>query len=247
MRALLILLGVCIGLVIALPFGLRMSHLRAAVPDWVPGAAASITDDSRLVAGTLAEALPGLPLALQWTLVPGAPCTAKLALTGPTTTMRAQATWPPRGEVVDLSGIRGQIGLGGWATDTSFAIEGDVSVEEGSASIQVADGRPRRIAGRVRASGLAFDGVDIGLASAEIIPDAIGWQAPLVLKGPVFEGTGTVQGRYAEPNLYVALSLVAIGDVPDNWRAVLDTFGDKTETGWDIEQRLDMRRLLPAP
>lgn len=247
MRAVLILLGLCLGLVIALPFGVRMSHLRALAPDWIPAAAASITDDSRIVAGTWNEAIPGVPLALQWRLVPDSPFTADLTLTGPATAMRAQALWPPNGEVIALSDIRGQIGLESWARDAQLRIEGAISVQDGSASVQVSDGRLRRLAGQVHATGLVLDGVEIGLVSAEIVPDAIGWQAPLVLNGPTFEGTGTLQGRYAEPNLYIALALAATGDVPDNWRAFLDTFGSKTETGWTIEQRIDMRRLLPTP
>lgn len=250
-RAGLILLGLLLGLALALLSDGRLSHLRALAPGLVPGWLAGADGQSTLWRGQMRGLHPASwPVAadLTWRFdriaSPGA--LWSFSLSGRGLSGQGALGLPPARDRVEIRSTRAEILLDDWPDVIDGWPLGGLLLAEGLSADLTLPGRDwRHLSTAIDWSGARLAGVAIGHAEAVVTSESGSWRAPFSLTGDVIRATGTLAGRFGDPTARLDLRIDPVGELPEDWQRALDQAGSATGEGWQITREVDLTSGWP--
>lgn len=239
MRALVIVLGLALGLAVAAVIDGRMAHLRLVAGDRLPAWTAALPDDAGLWRGTLPDgsaelrwrfsglSLSGAERGLSWRLEavgPGLRLEADLALP-------ATALMPGQHEA-RITRLRGTVDLTELAQDFELAAaegsgrpEGRLTVAQGGARIALPALEVIELAAGGQLDGARLNGETLGSGPflAELGADGV-WQMQVRLSGGTAPLEALVSGRLGSRQVELEMTLRDGQEelLPVAWRRALD-------------------------
>lgn len=245
-RLALILMGLLLGLALAMLSDGRLTHLRGLAPGLVPGWLTGAEDQSSLWRGQVRGLHPALlpvkvDLAWRFDQIDGPGARWSVALSGPGLSGQGTLGFPLARDRADLRAVRLEILLGDWpALIDGWPLGGLLLAEGLSADLILPDRRLTRIDATLDWSAARLAGVDIGRAEAVLTSDAGAWRVPFALTGDVIRANGTLSGRFGDPVAQLDLRIEPVGEVPEDWQRALDQAGDVTDEGWQITRDINL-------
>ncbi len=236
MKFLLGILGLLLGVVVAIiGFG-RIDHLRQVAPSQLPAWTDAVSGASGLLAGRAQVATPFAPLDLDWRLdglsAAGPDWQASLTGTGVAMTGKVSAHAPF--DTVVLSQGRGVVDLALVSADMPLSIPaGVLRFDRLDAQYRLSDQRLVQLVGEGRIQGLSFGGDALSDGTFRLRADVGGgWRLEFdIPDGPVAGLGGTASGRLDRVQATLAATLVPGPEMPPDWSDALLYWGDKTEDG----------------
>jgi hypothetical protein len=250
-RAALILVGLLMGLTLAVMSEGRLAHLRALAPGLMPGWLTGAEDQSSLWRGQMRGLQPTLlpvPADLTWRFdqIDGPGARWSVTLSGPGLSGQGTLGLPLARDRADLRAARLEILVGDWpALIDGWPLGGLVMAQSLSADMTLPGRAVQSVDAVLDWSGARLAGVDIGHAEAVLTSDAGTWRAPFALTGDVIRATGTLSGRFGDPLAQLDLRIDPVGEVPEAWQRALDQTAVPTDEGWQISRDIDLAAGWP--
>lgn len=247
-RAIVIVIGVALGLALAALSSGRLGHLRSVAPSLVPGWMAGLDGQSSLWRGRAADlrlAVLPVPGDLSWRFArPGAPGAHwDVMLSGPGLSAEAQLGLPLARDRAEIRAGRAEILLGDWpALIADWPLDGLVTVTGLSADLDVPSGQPRHISAALEWSNARLGEVGLGPGEAVLTSDpGGGWRAPFSTTGEGIAVTGTLSGRLGATLARLDLRIEPSEDMPEGLARTLDaSWQVLPDGGWQITREVDL-------
>ncbi len=246
-RALVLILALALGAAVAVATQVRMSHLRAWLPQHLPAWTEAIAPEAGLLAGRmrLDDLPPGTLLRWTWAAPGGDGLRWNAALTGPGIDLAGEVLVPFSLSNAWLRGARGTVTLEPLLPDT-VALRGLIRVDSLSARAGLRTGW-----GQIRGEALAqvldafYQDVALGGGPLRAQLDPLGsWRLRLNLTGGAATAEALANGRRGQAMGGLSLTVQETETLPEGWRQILARLGKRDGTAWRIEQTMPWAALL---
>lgn len=251
-RFLLIIVGLIIGLAVAVVAEGRMAHLRKYLPEFEPAWTEAVTDASGVLRGGI-EPAPrlGVPVSLEvaWkfdTVTAKGPVW-RISMTGTGVQGQGDLTFlAPPGQA-QLAAGRGELSLEqlpGLAAD--FDLGGTIFIDNLSAGLEMPGGDLDSVNAQLRWAGARIDGQAIGDGEMQVVSGGNrGWRAPFVLEGDLVRASGTLEGRFGLGVAQLQVTIDDAGAMPEEWKRALSRHVSRGADGWTFQREVDMSGTWP--
>lgn len=240
MRWTLGILGLLLGLAIAVILFGRIDHLRQVAPATLPDWTEAISDGSGIGSG---RAVVEGPIALHWRwagiAASGPSWQLETSRVGLTAAARARVP-PPFDEVLfDRATAKADL-LELVAPSPLGALGGTIQLDEGDGALRVADRQLTRLDGKGRILGASLDGRPIGNGTFTVTADVGGsWRLDFEMEGAALRAEGQLSGRIGQARATLDLRLVPGPEMPEDWQASLPMIADRdNDGGWRFRTTL---------
>lgn len=247
-RAIVIVIGVVLGLALAVLSSGHLGHLRSLAPSLIPGWMAVVDGQSSLWRGQAADLrVSAVPVSadLSWRFARlAAPGTWwSVTLSGPGLSAEAELGLPPARDRAAIRAGRAEILLGDWPPlIEGWPFGGLVTVTELSADLGLPSGQLQRISAALEWSNARLGGAVIGPGEAMLTSDSAGgWRAPFSLSGEGLAATGSLSGRLGDTGARLDLAIEPLPDLPEDMARALDRSAQALPGGgWRITREVDL-------
>lgn len=247
-RALAILVGLVLGLGIAILSAGRLSHLRTVAPSFLPVWTAILQDDSSIWHGRTTELRPAMmpvDVVVSWRFerldISGVHWT--LAVSGPGLAGEAAMTVSPNDGHAVLSAGRAEILFDDWpALIEGWPQGGLLTISGLRADLRSRSWTPVQISASVDWSRARLADVALGRGEAALTSDSGGaWRVPFSLTGAVLGVSGKVTGQTGTSLAQIELTVTPAQDMPDDLRRTLEQVAIVQPDGsWRISRSVDL-------
>ncbi len=246
MRWVIVVFGLCIGLITALiAFG-EVGHLRRVAPDRLPDWTSALSNRSGIVSGRAEIAalgpLPGPVLATwRWHGLDGLDPAWRITLDGPTFGGGAIAAADIPPDTLRVTSTNLSLDLAALsANQPALSLAGQARFDALDAALRVKDRRLVRLRGDGRLFGVSFDGRTIGDGTFQLTGDVGGaWRLGFVINGTAATIEGRLSGRYDLGGATLEALIAPGPDMPPDWASQLSLLYDQDENGrWRVTARL---------
>ncbi|WP_417525316.1 hypothetical protein [Marinovum sp.] len=245
MRALLGLIGLVLGGLMAVALFGTLGHLRQVAPEHLPPWTAAVSDGSGVISGQAelpgGAAWPGaLDLSWTWAGLEGTAPRWRLVLAATGASGSAHLAVPAPFERARLSEGRGSLDLSALPL---AGLGGEMRLETLDGVLVAEDLRAERLTGAGRILGASYEGVAIGDGTFDLATDAGGaWRMRFATEGPAGTLEGRLSGLIGGGAATLEAEITPGAAMSEDWRQTLDLLADRQENGgWRVRRRFDLR------
>lgn len=244
MRAVLGLIGLLLGGLMALALFGTLGHLRQLAPERLPVWTSALSDGSRLASGQ-AELPAGAvwpsawDLSWTWAGLEGRAPRWRVTMAASGVAGSAHLALPVPFERALLSEGRGSLDLSALPL---AGLGGEMRLDTLDGVLVTADLRTERLTGEGRILGASYNGVAIGDGTFDLVTDAGGaWRMRFETVGPAGTLQGRLSGLIGGGAATLEAEITPDAGMPEDWRQTLDLLAERQEDGWRLRRRFDLR------
>lgn len=243
MRAVLIFLGLVLGLAVAVPVFGRIDHLRMTIPEKLPSWTGSVANGSGIGSGR-AELVALPPMSegaiLSWALagLDGISPKWNVALDGAGIASTGVLLLSPQQRMVFLREGQGRLNLSDLTGNLPIpALAGEVRIDTAQADYRPADQRLTRLDASGQILGVMFDNQIVGNGPFDLHVDVGGgWGLEFQLAGNALDVQGRLSGRIRGRKLSMDIVITPGADMPVAWAKQLNFLTKPDDQGrWTIK------------
>ena len=256
-RGFFILVGLLLGLSLAVISEARIHHLRSVaqridmpLPLWTQ----SLASDAGILMGQLSEAntllLPHLPATdLGWKFqgLNQRGLRYTVTLKGDGITLQGKVLLPYSGALLKVTDLRGTLGISHLLllTETpDLPLTGQIQIDGVAVQLDYKTREVLALSGETTLHHLRFDGTDLGATRLVFTPAEVGnWQASIDLTTGPLHMLGQVSGVLGQSSTMLEGRVTQGKDMPEGWLRWLNQNLPRGGGGWKVEKSLHLEGL----